>query len=193
MSINCTAMAGQRRERRLRARFDDQGAPASWVPDRPIRGAATGRGFRLLCIWSPVRHQSRGGTVAAIGISRTVGACRSAAAATSDRSTSMVSARAAWQPYPRARASMSMSSLGTPGESSISANALRIAYSPFRSTTKRTGSRSYAAVQRDWPSWQPTGPSLPRSPAPASWTSAPGASASPDGITCTWSASGAGS
>jgi hypothetical protein len=40
-----------------------------------------------------------------------------------------------------------MSSPGTPGESSISANALRMAYSPFRSRTNRIRSLSCAAVQ----------------------------------------------
>jgi len=52
----------------------------------------------VAAIRSALHHQRSEATVAAIGTSGTVGACRSAAAGTSDRSISTVSARAAWQP-----------------------------------------------------------------------------------------------
>src|SRR5580658_6078331 len=122
------------------ARCPALGCPGHpWYPFRPARSAPyCSKPIRLppcrrfhggLASCAKARYHSSGGTVAAIGTSSTVGACRSAAAAASDRSTSRVSARAAWQPYPRARETMSMpgmSSPGTPGESSTSANALRI-------------------------------------------------------------------
>ena len=65
----------------------------------------------------PGANQSIASTSAArqAGTSNTVGVFRVAAAAASDRSTSRVSARAAWQPYPRARETISTPGMSSPG------------------------------------------------------------------------------
>ena len=100
----------------------------------------------------PAAH-SKGGTVGLIGISSTVGPCRSHAAATSAAIASTVVGRAAVQPYPFASETMSRpgrSSPGTPGVSSSTAKDLRIAYSLLHITTNSIGSCRCAAVQIDW-------------------------------------------
>src|SRR6202042_1120474 len=83
-------------------------------------------------------HQISGGICAEIGISNTVGLDLFQAATAALLIASRSSRRAASQPYPFAMDTMSspgMSSPGTPGVSSSTANDFRMQYSLFCNTT----------------------------------------------------------
>jgi hypothetical protein len=102
---------------------DDRCPP--WFPGRPA--SAPG--------------QSSGGTLAEIGISSTVGTSLVHAAAAACLSASRPATRAASQPYPLATETTSRpgrSRPGTPGACSSMANDLRIAYSSFCRTDRRS-------------------------------------------------------
>src|SRR6476659_4893342 len=90
-----------------------------------------------------VRDQPRCGSSALVGTTMTVGPSASSAALNSLASFSVVSTLAARQPKPVVREAISSPGRSRPGTSGVfssSANDLRIAYAPLRSTTNTMGS-----------------------------------------------------
>src|SRR5690606_17263820 len=99
------------------------------------------------------RTQPSRGRCGMVGTTSTGGPSASSAALNSAASMSVLSTFTARHPKPVATAAMSSPgrlSPGTFGVSSSSANDLRIAYSPLRSTTNTIGSLCCAAVHSAW-------------------------------------------